>query len=183
MNTEKISTTVPGRIFIRMMALIMESRFRYKFFGPEEILESAGIHPNMHVLEVGCGTGFFTIPAAKMIGQGGSLIAMDMLPESVATVKEKVKQANLSDIVEVTRGDALNTKLENKSLDEVIIFGVIPAPMLPMDKLLEEMHRILQTGGILAVWPPSWVHKDIIHSGRFSYIDRRKGVSTYRRIE
>jgi ubiquinone/menaquinone biosynthesis C-methylase UbiE len=183
MDTGKLENTAFGKMFIRLMALIMESRFRYKFFGPEKILEGAGICPGMKVLEVGCGTGFFTIPAAKMIGNGGSLIAMDMLPASVETVTEKVRQANLSDVARVVKGDALDTKLEKESLDEVIIFGVIPAPMLPMDKLLEEMHRVLRPGGIMAVWPPSWVHAAIVQSGRFKYVNRQNGVSNYQRVD
>jgi ubiquinone/menaquinone biosynthesis C-methylase UbiE len=165
------------------MALIMESRFRYKFFGPKKILESAEIRSGMKVLEIGCGTGFFTIPAGKMLGNNGSLIAIDMLPTSIETVAKKVQQAGLSNVVQVIKGDALDTKLEEESLDEVIIFGVIPAPMLPMEKLTEEMHRILRPGGVMAVWPPSWVHRAIVQSGRFRYINRRNGVSNYQRFD
>jgi demethylmenaquinone methyltransferase/2-methoxy-6-polyprenyl-1,4-benzoquinol methylase len=183
MDTEKLGETAVGKSFIRLMARIMESRSRYKFFSPKKILEGAGIRPGMKVLEVGCGTGFFTIPAAKMIGNSGSLTAMDILPISVETVTEKVRKTNLSDVVRVVKGDALDTKLENESLDEVIIFGVIPAPMLPMDKLLEEMHRILRSGGIMAVWPPSWVHEAIVKSGSFKYVNRQNSVNNYQRVD
>jgi ubiquinone/menaquinone biosynthesis C-methylase UbiE len=170
MNTERLGTTAFGKIFIKLMARIMESRVRYRFFEPNKILECAGIRSGMKVLEVGCGTGFFTLPAAKMLGNNGSLIAMDMLPASVETVTKRVQQAGLSNVVQVIKGDALDTKLEEESLDEVIIFGVIPAPMLPMQKLMEEMHRILRPSGVMAIWPPSWVHQAIVQSGRFRYL-------------
>jgi demethylmenaquinone methyltransferase/2-methoxy-6-polyprenyl-1,4-benzoquinol methylase len=181
MNTERLAKNTFGKMFIRLMAFIMESRFRYKFFGSKRILEGAGICSGMKVLEIGCGTGFFTIPAGKMLGDNGSLIAMDMLPMSVETVTNKVRETNLSNIVQVIRGDALETKLEKESFDEVIIFGVIPAPMLPMEKLMAEMHRILRPGGVLAVWPPSWVHPAIVRSGYFKYMNRQNGVSNYQR--
>ena len=183
MDTEKLGKNTFGRMFIRLMALIMESRFRYKFFGPKKILEGAGIRPGLRVLEVGCGTGFFTIPAARMLGNDGLLTAMDMLPASVETVVEKVRQANLSDVVKVVKGDALDTKLEEETFDEVIIFGVIPAPMLPMEKLMTEMHRILKPGGVMAVWPPSWIHDEIVQSGQFQYVNRQNGVTNYRRVD
>jgi SAM-dependent methyltransferase len=85
--------------------------------------------------------------------------------------------------VQVIKGDALDTKLEKEGFDEVIIFGVIPAPMLPMEKLIVEMHRILRPGGVMAVWPPSWVHRAIVQSGRFRYINRRNGVSNYQTVD
>lgn len=118
-----------------------------------------------------------------MIGNDGSLTAMDILPISVETVTEKVRQANLSDVVRVVKGDALDTKSEKESLDEVIIFGVIPSPMLPLDKLLEEMHRVLRSGGIMAVWPPNWLHDAIVQSGRFKYVNKQNGVSNYQRVD
>jgi len=183
MDTERLGKTSFGKVFIRLMALIMESRFRYLFFGPKKILEGAGIGPGMKVLEVGCGTGFFTIPSAEMIGNAGSLTAMDMLPISVETVAEKVRRANLSGVVKVVKGDALDTKLENESLDEVILFGVIPAPMLPMEKLMGEMRRILRPGGRMAVWPTSWVHQGIVQSGCFRYVNSQNGVSNYERVD
>ncbi len=180
MNTEAFANTKIGQIFIRTMAAIMESRLRYQFFGPTKILQAAEICPGQKVLEVGCGTGFFTIPAARMIGEQGCLIAMDVLPISIETVAKKVQTANLNN-VRVIKGDALNTQLEEESIDAIIIFGVIPAPMLPMDKLLTEMHRILKPGGTMAVWPPSWVHKSILQSGLFTYSNKRNNVSNYKR--
>jgi demethylmenaquinone methyltransferase/2-methoxy-6-polyprenyl-1,4-benzoquinol methylase len=176
---KKASLNIPC---IRVMAAIMESRLRYKFFGPTKILKGAGIRPGMKVLEVGCGTGFFTLTAARMLGEQGSLIAMDMLPISVEAVTKKVQAAGLSN-AQVIKRDALETHLEQESLDEVLIFGVIPAPMLPMDQLLVEIHRILRPGGVMAVWPPSWVHQSIVQSVWFKYIDKRNSVSNYQRVD
>jgi ubiquinone/menaquinone biosynthesis C-methylase UbiE len=69
MNTEALAKTRIEKVFIRVMAAIMESRLRYKFFGPTKILQGAGIRPGMKVLEVGCGTGFFTITTVRMLGE------------------------------------------------------------------------------------------------------------------
>jgi ubiquinone/menaquinone biosynthesis C-methylase UbiE len=49
--------------------------------------------------------------------------------------------------VQVVQGDALHTRLAAESMDAALIFGVIPAPMVPMEQLLSEMRRILKLGG------------------------------------
>ena len=180
MNTEALAQTKIGQVFIRIMAAIMESRFRYRFFSPLRMLQGTDIHSGQTVLEVGCGTGFFTLPLAHLLGEQGSLLAMDILPMSVEIVTRKVQMANLKN-VRVTQGDALKTKLAAESLDAVLIFGVIPAPMLPMEQLLSEMHRILKLGGTMAVWPPSWVHQKIVQSGLFTLSSKRNGVLNYKR--
>jgi ubiquinone/menaquinone biosynthesis C-methylase UbiE len=179
-NTETFANSKIGQIFIRVIAAVMESRFRYRFFGPVQILRGAEIHAGQTVLEVGCGTGFFTLPAAQLIGDNGCLIAMDVLQVSVDAVSKKIQTANLKNI-HVMQGDAMNTMLDPDRFDAVLIFGVIPAPMLPLNRLLPEMHRILKPGGILAVWPPSWTHPEILRSGLFTYLCKRNSVVNYRR--
>jgi ubiquinone/menaquinone biosynthesis C-methylase UbiE len=182
MDTEKLSKTKIGNIFIHFIASIMESRLRYKFFGPNKILEGSGILPSMKVLEIGCGTGFYTIPASRILGDQGYLIAMDTLPESVEEVTKKVQKENLKN-VKVIKGNALDTKLDNKFFDQIIIFGVIPAPMLPMEKLLLEMHRILKQGGVMSVWPPSWVKRSILKSELFTYLNSKYNVINYKKVD
>ena len=180
MNTEAFANTKIGHLFVRIMAAIMESRFRYRFFGPMRILQGADIQPGQTVLEIGCGTGFFTLPAARLLGDRGTLVAMDMLSMSVEAVTKKVQTANLRNVL-VVQGDALNTQLDAESLDAILLFGVIPAPMLPVERLLSEMHRILKPSGTMAVWPPSWVHQTIIQSGLFIFSGKRNSVFNYRR--
>jgi len=180
MDLEAFANSRIGRLFVRMMAGIMESRFRYRYFGPGKILEGAGIHPGQTVLELGCGTGFFTLTAARIIGDKGSLTAMDLLQASVDAVTKKVQSAALNN-VRVVKGDAMNTMLDAESYDVVLLFGVIPAPMLPINRLIPEMHRILKPGGILAVWPPSWTHQGILRTGLFAYTHKKNGVYNYRR--
>jgi ubiquinone/menaquinone biosynthesis C-methylase UbiE len=181
MDTDALGKSIIGRLFMRIIAAIMESRIRYKFFGPQKILEGAKIKEGMKVLEIGCGTGFFTIIASKMVRKTGKLISIDMSSLSVEMVNKKVEKAGLQNVM-IVKGNALDTKLEENSLDEVFIFGVLPAPMLPMDQLISEMKRIIKPGGIMAVWPPTWVHQQILKNGKFKYIDKKNNVYTYEKI-
>jgi ubiquinone/menaquinone biosynthesis C-methylase UbiE len=182
MNTKKITESATGRFLIKILGAVMESRFRHRLFGPEKILKSTDMYPGQSVLEVGCGTGYFTIVAAQLIGERGSLFAMDVLPESVELVSTKVKAANLKN-VHVFNGDALNIGLVAESFDLVLLFGVIPAPMLPLPRLLPEIHRILKLAATLAVWPPVpvWLPTSILRSGLFTIKSQRSGVYNFKR--
>ena len=182
MDIETIAKSPIGKLYIKVLAAGMESRFRYRFFGPMDILSGADILPGQIVLEVGCGTGYFTLPAARLIGEQGCLVAMDVLSDSVELVSRKVQSANLKN-VRVVKGDALGTDLDAESFHTVLLFGVIPAPMLPLNRLLPEMHRVLKANGSLAVWPPipGWLPKSILQSGLFAFTGKRNGVYNFRR--
>jgi demethylmenaquinone methyltransferase/2-methoxy-6-polyprenyl-1,4-benzoquinol methylase len=134
----------------------MESRARHFLMNPETTLHGADILPGATVLEVGCGTGFFTLPAARLIGEQGRLVAMDALPAYVERVSRKSEEAGLSNVT-VFEGDALDTGLDSSSFDAVILFGVIPLVHL-------------------------WVPKAIVRSGLFNFVRKRNGVLNYRRL-
>jgi demethylmenaquinone methyltransferase/2-methoxy-6-polyprenyl-1,4-benzoquinol methylase len=161
----------------------MESRFRHWLYPPLRTLRGAGVQLGQTVLEVGCGTGFFTLPAAKLIGDQGRLIAMDVASDFITRVSKKVEAANLKN-VQVIKRNALDTGLDTASIDTVLLFGVLPFPFLPLSQLLPEMHRVLKPEGSLSVWlfPVSgWVPKSILQSGLFTYVSKRNGVYNYRR--
>jgi ubiquinone/menaquinone biosynthesis C-methylase UbiE len=182
MDTETIAKSTIGKLYIKVLAAGMESRFRYRFFGPLNILNGADILPGQIVLEVGCGTGYFTLPAARLIGEQGCLVAMDVLSDSVELVSKKVQMADLKN-VRVIKRDVLDTGLDAESFHVVLLFGVIPAPMLPLSRLLPEMHRLLKANGSLAVWPPipGWLPQSILQSGLFTFTSKRNGVHNFRR--
>jgi len=52
-----------------------------QFLNPNEILEEIGLMGQMTFADFGCGAGYFTIPAAKMVGDHGKVYAVDILKE------------------------------------------------------------------------------------------------------
>jgi len=183
MNTEKLGNSKILNLLFKPAGVMMESRLRQWLMNPVKTLRGAGIQPGQTVLEVGCGTGFFTIPAAQLIGDQGCLVAMDVLSKYTKRVLKKVQAADLKN-VRVVKRDALDTGLDAASIDTVLLFGVIPFALLPLNRLLPEMHRVIKPEGSLAVWlfPVSgWVPKSILQSGLFTYVSKRNGVYNYRR--
>ncbi len=183
MNTEGLGNSKILNLLFKPAGVMMESRLRQWLMNPVKALRGAGIQPGQTVLEVGCGTGFFTMPAARLIGGQGCLVAMDVLSKYTERVSKKVQAADLKN-VRVVKRDALDTGLDAASIDLVLLFGVIPYPSLPLNRLLPEMHRVLKPEGNLTVWlfPISFgVPKSILRSRLFTYISKRNGVYNYKR--
>jgi len=170
------------RFLFRVMALVMESRLRSRFFDPVRSLKGAGIQSGQEVLEVGCGTGFFTIPAAELVGDRGRVYAMDPHPLAIEQVARKVRDAGLTN-VRLIMADATEAGLVSRSMDLALLFGVIPSPTLPLDRLLPEMHRLLRPEGGLAVWTafPWWSPASLTRSGLFVYAGKERGVHNFRK--
>lgn len=183
MDTEALGESKILNWLFKPAGALMGSRLRARIFDPVATLEGAGLKPGQSVLEVGCGTGFFTLPAARLLGDRGRLVALDALSGYVERTSEKVRDAGLRN-VRVVKRDALQTGLDPESFDAVLLFGVVPFPSLPLNRLLPEMHRVLKPGGILAVWlfpVPGWVPRSIVRSGLFLESGKRNGVYRYLR--
>ena len=186
MKTEDLGNSKILNLIFKPAGAMMGSKLRGWLSDPVKTLTGADIQPGQTVLEVGCGTGFFTVPAAQLLGDRGELIALDASAGFIEKVTEKVQRADLKNI-RIIRRDALDTKLNTASVDKVLLFGVIPFPLLPLDRLLPEMFRVLKSEGTMAVWlfPPlvhNWVLKSILRSGLFVYLNKQKGVYNYRRF-
>ena len=185
MNTEELGKSRILNMVFKPAGMLMCSRARKWLMPPERTLKAAVVRSGQHILEVGCGTGYFTIPIAEMVGDDGQVIALDASAGFTEVVTKKVRSAGLNNVT-VLRRDALNTGLDEESIDKSLLLGVIPFPLLPMDELLPEMHRVLKPNGCMSVWlfPPlihSWVPKVIAASGYFTTINKRGRVYNYAR--
>ncbi len=64
MKAEDLGNSKILNLLFKPAGALMGSKVRQWFFDPVKTLRGADVHPGQIVLEVGCGTGFFTIPAA-----------------------------------------------------------------------------------------------------------------------
>ncbi len=165
--------SVASKLHFRMMSLVHEDLYRL-FRDPYKALRQAGVKKGQAVLEVGCGPGFFTVPAAEMVGETGRVCALDINPLAIEHVREKVKAAGVSN-VELLLADAAKTGLPDQSFDVVFVFGLAHA-IGGMGPIMAELHRLLKPGGTLSVEgrvvPPSALFRPLKRQGRIVQFTR-----------
>jgi len=115
---------------------------------PYRSLETAGLKPGQKVMEVGCGPGFFTIPAAKIVGDKGLIYAIDVNHRAIKRVEEKMRKYGIDNIKPIL-GNAANSGLQDSSIDLAFIFGLRYVAG-GLSNLISEVYRILRSGGILS---------------------------------
>jgi 2-polyprenyl-3-methyl-5-hydroxy-6-metoxy-1,4-benzoquinol methylase len=59
---------------------ILETRMMEGVAGGSALIERAGVHSNMKILDAGCGPGRLTIPLARRVGTSGKVVALDVQP-------------------------------------------------------------------------------------------------------
>ena len=157
----------PNETYFRMMSFVHETLYGV-FRDPYKVLRTAGLEPGQRVLEVGCGPGFFTIPAAEIVGEKGSVLALDVNPLAVEHVRQKIQETGTRN-AHVVLANAGATGLPDQSFDLAFVFG-LAHPIGGMDGIWAEIHRLLEPHGTLAVegrlQPPGDLFQRVRRQGR-----------------
>jgi len=147
------------------------------FRNPYKLLRAAGLKEGQRVLEVGCGPGFFTIPAAKMVGAKGLVYATDINPFAVRRVKKKIEREHIKNI-EPMLAIASDTGLPESSIDLAFIFG-LRYVVGGLGNVLSEMLRILKRGALLSFEKTGGSGEQLIQGTEragFTYLERKGRV-------
>ncbi|RLI10094.1 SAM-dependent methyltransferase [Candidatus Bathyarchaeota archaeon] len=169
--------SIYDRVHFRMISFVHDTLYGL-FVNPYGLLNAAGLKSGQKVLEVGCGPGFFTIPAAKIVGEKGKVYTLDVNPVAVETVRRKIKEKDLKNI-EVILADASETGLPDESIDVAFLFGVVHA-LGDVDAVIWEMHRVLKAKGVLSIQKSWWSEKKLLDAvtknGLFSFREKTSRV-------
>lgn len=100
----------------------LDEKARRKWQNPEAILTDIGLGPGFTFMDIGCGQGFFALPAAKLVGEQGIVYGVDINGEYIARLKEKAAAAGLKNLVLET-GSAEEAVL-CKACADIVFFGI-----------------------------------------------------------
>ena len=104
------------------------------------------------VLDLGCGSGRFLIPLAKLFPKS-EFVGFDLSPEMLASLEEQ-KMCNKLDNISIIKGDfngeGWANDYENNKFDLVLIFQGIHF-INNLDKFIERVSRVLKKGGRLVI--------------------------------
>jgi SAM-dependent methyltransferase len=117
----------------------------------EDLCEAVDVMPDERVLDVACGTGNATLPAARRAW--GNTVGLDYVPELLEQGRERAAAERLD--IEFIEGDAENLPFDDDSFDVVLsTFGVMFAP--DHQKAANEMLRVSRSGGRIGManWVP-----------------------------
>lgn len=141
------------------------------FSDPQKNIAQFGIGHGMHVADLGAGSGFYAIEAAKITGPGGRVYAVEVQKDLLDKLKNSARLAHLTNI-EVIWGNVETiggTRLKDLSVDRVIVSNIL-FQVENKDNFCLEIKRILKPAGrvLLVDWsdastisPKSLVSRDL----------------------
>ncbi|MBU0613159.1 class I SAM-dependent methyltransferase [Patescibacteria group bacterium] len=124
-----------------------------ELLNPETILNQAGVGYGNIVGDLGCGgMGYFTLQAAKAVGDKGQVYAVDVVKTVLQSVETKAKLDGLTNIKTIWSDLEVPgaTKINEASLDFALLINVLFQTQ-KHEEMIKESVRLLKRGGKLVV--------------------------------
>ncbi len=131
----------------RMGNAIAAGPYRSRVQPPSMIIEALDIRSGMEIVELGCGSGYYTIAVAKAIRPAGLVFAVDIQQGMLDKLKMRMEQESVENIIPVLADAEGHIPLDDGSADAVFSVTVLPEIPDPPKALLQ-VKRLLKSDGI-----------------------------------
>jgi ubiquinone/menaquinone biosynthesis C-methylase UbiE len=138
-----------ARKMSEMWASLQEA-LRRRQAPPEERLAEVGLSTGMKVADVGAGYGYFTFPAAEMVGGDGMVYAVEPDPKRAGEISRRVEERGFKNVEVVVAGAEDISRIPSGGVDVAISMASFHHFTDPR-KALSELRRIVRQGGLVYI--------------------------------
>jgi SAM-dependent methyltransferase len=128
---------------------IFESPGRDERLQINRVMDILGITAGKNVADIGAGSGWFTVRAAKRVGEGGTVYAVDINPEAVTYIDGRVQKEKLQNVKTIL-SPADDPKLPANAVDSVLMLKTYHEIAKPVT-LLQNLRAALRPGAKVGV--------------------------------
>ena len=121
----------------------------HPFISRERLRSVLGPLPAERILELGVGTGYYSLDLAEWVGGDGTVELCDLQPEMLDHVMKRAGERGTANLVP-TQGDATALPYDDGSMDAVVLTAVL-GEIPEREAAMEEVARVLRPGGRLIV--------------------------------
>lgn len=129
-------------------------RDRWLRQGGVELLRAVGIGTGDAVVDFGCGSGAYSLPAARLVGEGGRVAAVDVSARKLNKLMRQAAAGGLACLRTAQSLEAVTVLLGGRPCKAILLYDVLH--FMDADarrRLYRAFHRMLARDGVLSVHP------------------------------
>jgi ubiquinone/menaquinone biosynthesis C-methylase UbiE len=134
----------------------LQSKERRQNLPPDRVLAKIGLQPGQNFIDIGCGVGYFSLPASKILGPKGRVYALDTSEEMTEFLKSELKALSIEN-VQVANSTEYGFPLKDAA-GEMLLMSMVLHEVEDKRRFLQEARRTLKSGGKIIII--EWVKKE-----------------------
>lgn len=152
-NWDNVDNTEDPGWFVKFLDTSRLRQLEYIKKNPAEYFSYLDVKPDLHILDLGCGTGILLHPLAEIVGKKGRIVGVDI---SDFMVREARKRAGVTDLpLEFYKGNVYSLEFPDEVFDRATCSTLFQHLKRP-DEALTEIKRVVKTGGLISVFDHDW---------------------------
>jgi SAM-dependent methyltransferase len=128
---------------------IFDSAGRDKRLQINRVMDILGVTSGKSVADIGAGSGWFTVRAARRVGEGGTVYAVDINPQSIKYMADRAQKERLRNVKTIL-GKADDPLLPAASVDSVLLLKTYHEVAEPV-ALLQKLRAALRPGAKVGI--------------------------------
>lgn len=121
------------------------------FLNPDSLVAQVALPFGSNVADLGCGSGFYTVAASRVVGPGGRVYAVDIQDGKLSFTQSAAHLAGLANVTTIKANlTSTVTEIPGLSCDLVVLASILHE-ITDRKPLLANSYRLLKTGGKLLV--------------------------------
>lgn len=128
---------------------------RLKSLKPAKLLAELELKEGDIFVDVGAGNGFFSLPAAQIVGDKGKVYSVDVEIDMLLDLKYRAQNAGLTERIEICKSEDNDANLHLKA--DFMLFAYLFHEVDEKDKFLDNYFNFLKEGSkvVFIEWDPA----------------------------
>lgn len=131
----------------------------------------------MTVLDVGCGPGFFSVELAKLVGENGKVIAVDLQQGMLDKLRDKIKGSALEERIQLVKCEQNNLNVSG-NVDFILTFYMVHE-VPDKENFFKQLANALKDQGQFLIVEPKLFHVSLNAFQATLSIAKRNGFETH----
>ena len=144
----ELAARKPWTLPVRNRRLLL-TRGRYRAMPPVKTLRALGLKRGMSFLDIGCGPGYFAIPACGVVGKYGRVLACDVSPVMIAELRAGARERGRANLT-AKRNPVSRIPFPDACADFALIAFVLHG-VADIHPLLAESRRAMKRGAAIVL--------------------------------
>ena len=114
------------------------------------LLSLLALRPGDTVADIGAGTGYFSLPIARLVGPTGRVLAVDIQPEMLTIIEERARAGKIANIVSILATET-DPMLPDNTVDLVLMVDAYHEFSFPREVMTRVVDALSEDGRIVLV--------------------------------
>lgn len=120
------------------------SQKKFEHLKPVEMLKNLNLKKGDIMIDVGAGNGFFSLPAAEIVGEKGKVYSVDVEIDMLLDLKHRAQKAGLTDRIEIVKSNVNSANLREPA--DFMLFAYLLHEVEAPEKFLRNYFKFLKKG-------------------------------------